>query len=128
MAAEARESGGQRGRRVYQILVFLVPCDFPLYVLLQTFMMYSRHMLQRFALAALTPYLLHAQAQSTYGNNSLRVTKDSEIVASAFPEVEGVDLIAPAFTNPESLPAGWDNGTSGPTDLYELGQSLTTAK
>ncbi|GIZ41622.1 hypothetical protein CKM354_000492100 [Cercospora kikuchii] len=83
-------------------------------------MMYSRHTLQRFALAVLTPYLLHAQAQSTYGNNSLRVTKDSEIVASAFPEVEGVDLIAPAFTNPESLPAGWDNGTSGPTDLYEL--------
>ncbi|KAM3424494.1 hypothetical protein BST61_g6498 [Cercospora zeina] len=82
--------------------------------------MYSRHACQCLALAILTPHLFHALAQSAYGDNYLQVTKDSDIVASAFPEVEGIELIAPAFTNPDTLPAGWTNGSSGPTDLYEL--------
>lgn len=71
------------------------------------------------ALYACVPCVL---AQATYGNNLLEAAKDSDIVAAAFPDVEGVDLIAPAFTSPETVPSGFENGTSGPTDLFELGE------
>lgn len=60
----------------------------------------------------------------TYGDDYLTTSKDSDIVAAAFPDVEGIELIAPAFTKPESLPAGWSNGTEGPTDLFELGNEF----
>ncbi|GAB7358242.1 hypothetical protein MBLNU230_g0393t1 [Neophaeotheca triangularis] len=52
-----------------------------------------------------------------YGNNALPVTKDSDIVSQAFPEVEGIELLSPAFLNPETVPEGFEDGTSSPTDL-----------
>ncbi|EME80267.1 uncharacterized protein MYCFIDRAFT_31716 [Pseudocercospora fijiensis CIRAD86] len=71
-------------------------------------------------LFAVLQYLSKSFAQYTYGDNYLTTIKDSDVVASAFPDIEGIDLIAPAFTNPATLPPGWANGTEGPTDLYEL--------
>lgn len=58
---------------------------------------------------------------STYGGNYLAVTRDSETVASAFPDVNGIDLLSPYFTKPESILPGFQNGTQGPTDDSELG-------
>ena len=52
--------------------------------------------------------------------------KDSKIVAAAFPDVKGIDLVSPAFLSPSTLPAGWSNGTEGPTDLSELGMIYDT--
>ncbi|KAF4547994.1 Zinc carboxypeptidase-like protein 2 [Elsinoe fawcettii] len=60
------------------------------------------------------------RGQATYGENYLSVSRDSEVVSRAFPELEGIELISPAFTNPDSLPAGWRNGTEGPTSDTEL--------
>ena len=60
-------------------------------------------------------------AQLQYGNNERVTTKDSAAVAEAFPEVEGIDLLSPAFLRPESTPPGWENGTQGPTSLAEMG-------
>ena len=60
-------------------------------------------------------------AQLQYGNNERVTTKDSAAVAEAFPEVEGIDLLSPAFLRPESTPPGWENGTDGPTSLSEMG-------
>ena len=67
-----------------------------------------------------------AYAQLQYGNNERGTTKDSEAVAAAFPEVEGIELLSPAFLRPESTPAGWENGTEGPTSLTEMGMSALT--
>lgn len=58
-----------------------------------------------------------AFAQLQYGNNERVTTKDSATVAEAFPEVEGIELLSPAFLRPESTPPGWENGTDGPTSL-----------
>ena len=44
-----------------------------------------------------------------YGGNSLAVIQDSEIVSSAFPEVD-VELRSPYFLNPERANAGFSNG------------------
>lgn len=62
-----------------------------------------------------------ALAQLQYGNNERVTTKDSEAVSEAFPEVEGIELLSPAFLRPESTPPGWENGTQGPTSLAEMG-------
>lgn len=62
------------------------------------------------------------QGQATYGENYLSVSRDSETVSRAFPEVEGIELLSPAFTNPDTLPEGWRNGTEGPTSDTELGK------
>lgn len=62
-----------------------------------------------------------AHAQLQYGNNERVTTKDSEAVAAAFPDVQGIELLSPAFLRPESTPAGWENGTEGPTSLTEMG-------
>ena len=63
-----------------------------------------------------------AFAQLQYGNNERVTTKDSATVADAFPEVEGKELLSPAFLRPESTPPGWENGTEGPTSLAEMGK------
>lgn len=58
---------------------------------------------------------------NTYGGNYLATIRDSDIVAAAFPEVEGIELLSPYFTKPETRQAGFENGTQGPTDDIELG-------
>lgn len=60
-------------------------------------------------------------AQLQYGNNERVTTKDNHAVAEAFPEVDGVELLSPAFLRPKSAPPGWENGTDGPTSLAEMG-------
>lgn len=66
--------------------------------------------------------LPQVQGQATYGENYLTASRDSETVSRAFPEVEGIELLSPAFTNPDTLPNGWRNGTEGPTSDTELGK------
>ncbi|KAJ0161355.1 Carboxypeptidase 2 [Colletotrichum tanaceti] len=70
--------------------------------------------------------LLHAgiaSAQKKYADNQLPVMRDSDLVSKLFPDVD-VELLSPAFTNPEAVPAGWSNGTSGPTDQGTLDSFL----
>lgn len=62
-----------------------------------------------------------ANAQGHYADNQVALLQDSEAVAANFPDVEGVTLYSPAFLNPESVPAGFQNGTSGPTDEAAMG-------
>lgn len=49
-------------------------------------------------------------AQLQYGNNERVTTKDNPAVAEAFPEVDGVELLSPAFLRHESPPPGWEKG------------------
>lgn len=70
---------------------------------------------------ALTLCIAGSWAQLQYGENQRRTTKDSDIVAQAFPDVEGIELLSPAFARPESTPEGWPSGTDGPTDDSEMG-------
>ena len=66
---------------------------------------------------------LTCEAQQ-YGRNYAAVRKDSEVIASAFPEPDEV-LYGPAFEKPESVPVEtFANGTSGPTPDAELGMSV----
>ncbi|KAI1068747.1 hypothetical protein LB507_006279, partial [Fusarium sp. FIESC RH6] len=69
--------------------------------------------------AVFTSGLLYAglaAAQQRYAHNQVTVVKDSEKASENFPEVEGIELHSPAFTDPKSIPAGFENGTAGPTD------------
>lgn len=63
-----------------------------------------------------------AQAQS-YANNSRSHVPDNPLVAAAFPDVD-IELLSPAFLNPETIPAGFAENTAGPTDQATLGMSL----
>ena len=50
----------------------------------------------------------------TYGDNYTPTMKDNDAVARNYPDVD-IDLLSPAFLNPETVPPGFANGTSGPT-------------
>jgi hypothetical protein len=56
-----------------------------------------------------------------YNDNQVALIKDSDDAAKNFPSVKGIELKSPAFTNPKGIPAGFDNGTSGPTDDATMG-------
>lgn len=74
--------------------------------------------------AVLTSGLLYAglaTAQQRYAHNQVTVVKDSDEASKNFPDVDEVKLESPAFTDPKSVPAGFANGTSGPTDDATLG-------
>lgn len=58
----------------------------------------------------------------TYGNNDLAIDLDDEAISRNFEDLD-IELLSPAFTNPESVPAGFSDGTSGPTPDHELGKS-----
>lgn len=66
-------------------------------------------------------YALTSVEAVKYGNNHVPVRPDDEIVEAAFPE-PNVTLLAPAFTSPDTVQADFTNGSSGPTDDYELGE------
>ncbi|CAF3591718.1 unnamed protein product [Fusarium graminearum] len=69
--------------------------------------------------AVLTSGLLYvglATAQQTYAKNQVAVVNDDEEAVKNFPSIDDVKLESPAFTDPKSIPAGFKNGTSGPTD------------
>ena len=59
-------------------------------------------------------------SRTTYGNNALSVDFDNEAVSRNYQDVD-IQLLSPAFLSPETIPAGFGNGTSGPTPLHELG-------
>lgn len=65
---------------------------------------------------ALTALLCAGLATAVrYNDNQVALTKDGEEAAKNFPEVKQIDLRSPAFIDPKSIAAGFDNGTSGPT-------------
>jgi hypothetical protein len=79
--------------------------------------------------SVLTSGLLYvglATAQQRYAHNQANVIKDSEEASKNFQDVEDLKLESPAFTDPKSIPAGFENGTSGPTDDATLGMSNNT--
>jgi hypothetical protein len=67
-----------------------------------------------------------AHAQSRYADNQVALVPDSEAVSANFPDVEGIELLSPAFLSPETVPAGFENGTSGPTDGATMEYFLRT--
>lgn len=77
-------------------------------------------MLPKSLLACLLVALTSVKAQK-YGNNHVPVRRDNATVEAAFPD-PNVTLIAPAFTNPESVLPNFSNGSSGPTPDLELGE------
>lgn len=71
---------------------------------------------------ALTGLLCASLATAVrYNDNQVALIKDSDEAAKNFPSVKGIELKSPAFTNPKGIPAGFDNGTSGPTDDATMG-------
>lgn len=62
-------------------------------------------------------------ARTTYGNNDLTIGLDNELVSRNYQDVD-IQLLSPAFTNPESVPSGFSNGTSGPTPDHEMGKNF----
>ncbi|WYZ39909.1 hypothetical protein EsH8_IV_000250 [Colletotrichum jinshuiense] len=60
--------------------------------------------------------LLASVEAAKYGYNHVTVRKDSAIVAANFKDIEGVDLLSPAFLTPDTIPAAFSEGTKGPTD------------
>ncbi|KAM5369392.1 hypothetical protein ACJZ2D_009006 [Fusarium nematophilum] len=71
-----------------------------------------------------------AQAQSggprgpaTYGWNYSPVDKDNEAVSRNYEDID-IELLSPAFLDPESVPEGFKNGTAGPTDDATLDHFL----
>lgn len=77
------------------------------------------HFLRSVAVGLLQAGLISAQTK--YADNQVPVSKDSELVSKLFPDVEGVELLSPAFANDETVPDGWTSGTSGPTSQDTLG-------
>lgn len=68
--------------------------------------------------------LLHAglaKAQLAYADNQLSLLKDPPHIDALFPDVPDIELLSPAFTDPDTVPAGFAEGTSGPTDIEVLG-------
>lgn len=61
-----------------------------------------------------------------YGANHVPVRKDNEAVVVNFRDVAGYELLSPAFLSPDTVPAGFVNGTDGPTSDSELGEDGLT--
>lgn len=79
----------------------------------------------RGTLAAGLLFASYASAQLVYAHNQVALVKDDKNAAKNFPDVKGIELLSPAFANPKSVPAGFANGTSGPTDQATLGMRET---
>lgn len=54
------------------------------------------------------------------GWNHQPVDQDSDAIAENFPDVD-IDLLSPAFLDPEGIRPGFDNGTANPTYQKDLG-------
>ena len=61
----------------------------------------------------------------TYGDNYTPTVKDNDTVSRNFPDVP-IDLLSPAFLNPETIPEGFANGTKGPTPDHVMNNFLQT--
>lgn len=71
-------------------------------------------------LQALSLSAAHAQLQ--YGNNHRVVRLDNEQVSSAFEPIEDIELLSPAFLDPDSILPGFSNGTEAPTSFTTMGE------
>ncbi|GAB7365189.1 hypothetical protein MBLNU230_g6275t1 [Neophaeotheca triangularis] len=85
---------------------------------------------QALALAFILP-LIYAQSggpqfQNGYADRQLPLEQDSDLVSANFPDVEGIELLSPAFLNPENVPEGFSNGTSTATPLLTQDTFLRT--
>ncbi|KAJ3542197.1 hypothetical protein NM208_g4221 [Fusarium decemcellulare] len=69
--------------------------------------------------------LFNAVDAKTYGENHVKVQQDSKLVAANFPDID-IELLSPAFANPDSVPAGFANGTEGPTPHATLDNFIRT--
>ncbi|KAK6070758.1 Carboxypeptidase 2-like protein 3 [Seiridium cupressi] len=58
-----------------------------------------------------------------YGHNHVAVSRDSDLVAANFPDVD-IKLSSPAFESPETVPSGFAEGLAGPTDDVTLDQFI----
>jgi hypothetical protein len=56
-----------------------------------------------------------------YADNRRPAIKDSPQVAANFPDVKDIKLLAPAFLDPDTVPAGFAENQEGPTDQDTLG-------
>lgn len=74
------------------------------------------------ALLCLGSSVLAQSPGATYGDNASPVERDSEAISRNYPAIDSVTLLSPAFTNPETIPEGWYQGTSQPTPDYVLGE------
>lgn len=111
-------------KRLIALLVEITPA----YVLVESYSngkVARSSIMARYRRSRLTPVVLLGvscvAAQLQYGENQRGTIKDSEVVSRAFPDVNGIELLSPAFLNPDSTPEGWVNGTDGPTDDTEMG-------
>lgn len=67
-----------------------------------------------------------ATAQVRYADNQVATVKDTAVIAKNFPDVEGVELQSPAFSDPDSVPEAFTNGTVGPTSQETMGMAIKT--
>lgn len=70
---------------------------------------------------AVLPLYATTTIADRYASNIRPVIVDAPQVAANFPDVDGIQLLSPAFINPENVPATFANGTSGPTPQRDLG-------
>ena len=56
-----------------------------------------------------------------YGYNHVKVSPDSEVVQGAFEDVD-IDLLSPAFQDPDVIQPGFANGTQGPSSQDDMGK------
>lgn len=76
------------------------------------------------SLTLLAAFAAGAAAQGVqYGQNQVTVRPDPNIVAANFPDTN-ISLLAPAFLDPDSVSAGFLNGTQGPTPDSQLGMCV----
>ncbi|KAL4874917.1 hypothetical protein BJY04DRAFT_172486 [Aspergillus karnatakaensis] len=55
-----------------------------------------------------------------YGYNHVPTRKDSDIVASAFEDVDEIELLSPAFLTPDVRLPGFTNGSQGPSSQDDM--------
>lgn len=75
----------------------------------------------KFATAWLVSLTCLKVSAAWYGRNHAPVRRDNEFVANNFQDVQAIELIAPAFTDPDSVPMSFSNGTNGPTNDATMG-------
>jgi hypothetical protein len=62
-----------------------------------------------------------------YANRQAPLQKDDDLVSELFEDVEGIELLSPAFLNPENVPDGWENGTASATLQLHQGKLFSPA-
>ena len=62
-----------------------------------------------------------------YGYNHAPVRPDSDVIESAFPDVD-VELRSPAFLTPETRQPGFSEGTQGPSSNEDMSKYLLLSR